>query len=428
MVEDGVTMVATKSANDFRLLDPATLAEPYAYWQVLRETAPIHTVAEGIGFTIVTRYEDVITALRDPDTFSNQLSRRFAGGMSAYVDSDAVKEVLADGCPYSDALAFSDGELHARHRRMVRRGFTTARVRELDEVITATVSELIDALPMGVEVDMWKQFCIPLPVRIIGHILGVDASHADDVKRWADAQVARFGEPRETEEENLRIARDLVEFHQYLYRQLRSRREQPRDDFLSDLVHAAEETTENELVIVCAQILVAGAESSSSLLAGMLDLLLEHPERVAQLRADPSGAAAVVEETLRAESPIKLVYRITTRDVDLGGTQIPEGTVVLLMIGSASRDPRAFPEPEQFMPGREDARKHLAFGLGTHLCSGAELARAEGRIALQELLRRTSSITRGSHRPQHPPNLTVRAVRSLPVVLQPAAAADSSAG
>lgn len=412
-------MVSMKPVNDFRLLDATTLAEPYEFWHVLRETAPIHSVEEGIGFTIVTRYDDVITALRDPDTFSNQLSRRFRGGMSAYEDSQAVKEVLAQGCPYVDALAFSDGEVHARHRRMVRRGFTTARVRELDDVITATVVDLIDELPMGTEVDMWKRFCIPLPIRVIGHILGVDAAHASDVKRWADAQVARFGEPRETDEENLRIARDLVDFHQYLYRELQARREHPRDDFLSDLVHAAEETTENELVIVCAQLLVAGAESSSSLLAAMIDLLLNNPDEMAALRADPSGIPAVVEEALRAESPIKLVYRITTRDVELGGTLIPADTVVLLMIASANRDQRVFSSPEEFLPGRDDARRHLAFGLGTHLCSGAELARAEGRIALQELLKRTSTIERGSHLPEHPPNLTVRAVRSLPVVLQP---------
>src|SRR5579863_7881320 len=110
------------SAQDFRLLDPETLAEPYEFWQALRETAPILTVDEGIGFTIVSRYEDVLTVLRDTDTFSTRLSRKFKGGLSAYEDSPAVKEVLKDGCPYVDALGFSEGDVHARHRRMVRRG------------------------------------------------------------------------------------------------------------------------------------------------------------------------------------------------------------------------------------------------------------------------------------------------------------------
>jgi cytochrome P450 len=407
------------SARDFRLLDPETLAEPYEFWQALRETAPIHAVDEGIGFTIVSRYDDVLTVLRDTGTFSTRLSRKFKGGLSAYEDSPAVKEVLKDGCPYVDALGFSEGDVHARHRRMVRRGFTTARVRELDELIEATVKDLIDALPMGVEVDMWSQFCIPLPIRVIGHIIGVDAEHDRDVKRWADAQVARFGEPRESEEENLQIARDLVDFHQYLYRQIRERRERARDDFLSDLVNADAATTDNELVILTAGLLVAGAESSSSMVAGLIDLLLDHPEWAGNVRADRSLVPATVEESLRNESPIKMAYRITTRDTELAGEAIPEGTVVLVMLASANRDPRAFPDPEQFRPDRPDARRHVAFGLGTHLCLGAELARSEGRAALRQLLDRTSSITRGSHRPVHPPNLTVRAVRSLPVVLHP---------
>ncbi|MGH3745370.1 MAG: cytochrome P450, partial [Mycobacteriales bacterium] len=206
-------MTSTTSAEEFRLLDPQTLAEPYDFWSTLRETAPVHTVDEGIGFTILSRYEDVLTALRDPETFSSEISRRFKGGMSAYEDSPAVKEILAEGCPYAKALTYTDGELHAAHRRMVRRGFTTARVRELDEVIVQAVNDLLDEIPEGTEFDFWKQFCIPLPIRVIGHILGVDAEHAEDVKRWADAQVARFGEPRDSEEENQQIARDLVSFH-----------------------------------------------------------------------------------------------------------------------------------------------------------------------------------------------------------------------
>ena len=231
----------------------------------------------------------------------------------------------------------------------------------------------------------------------------------------------RFGEPRESEEENLQIGRDLVDFHQYLYRQIRERREQPRDDFLSDLVNADAETTDNELVILTASLLVAGAESSSSMVGGLIDLLLDNPAWTAEVRADRSLVPATVEESLRNESPIKLAHRITTRDTELAGEAIGAGTVVLVMLASANRDPRAFPDPEQFRPDRPDARRHVAFGLGTHLCLGAELARSEGRAALRQLLDRTSSISRGSHRPVHPPNLTVRAVRSLPVVLHPGA-------
>jgi cytochrome P450 len=415
-------MTAIESPDSFRLLDPAVLAEPYDYWRSLRHAAPVHAVSEGIGYTIVSRYEDVKAALRDPETFSSSLSRRFKGGMSAYEDSPQVKEIMASACPYSDALAFSDGETHNKHRRMVRRGFTLARVRELDQEIETVVNELFDELINGQEVDFWEEFCVPLPIRIIGHILGVEHDRAEDVKRWADAQVARFGEPRESAEENVQIATDLVNFHQYLYGAIADRRENPRDDFLSDLVTAgdADGVTNDELVLVGAQLLVAGAESSTSLMGNMLDQLLTHPDRMDALRADRSLIPGTVEEALRVESPIKLVYRITTRDVEVAGHKIGKDKVVILMIASGNRDELVFEDAETFDITREEARNHIAFGMGSHLCSGAELARSEGRIFLERLLDRTSKIERGtSATPVRPPNLTVRALDRLPVILHP---------
>ncbi len=414
--------MSIKTVDDFKLLDPQTLAEPHAYWEALRTTAPVHAVDEGRGYTLVTRYEDVQKALRDPETFSNQLSRQFKGGMSAYEDSPAVAAVMKDACPYADALAFSDGETHAKHRKMVRRGFTLARVRELDDYIAKTVDTLLDDTVTGAQVDFWKSFCIRLPILVMGHILGVEDEREADVKRWADAQVHRFGEPRETEEENLQIARDLVDFHQYLYQALDARRAAPQDDFLSDLVVAGDTdgVSENELVLVCAQLLVAGGESTASLIGNMLNSLLDHPEQFEALRADRSLIPGTVEESLRSESPIKLVYRITTVDTELGGEKIPADTLCLMMISSGNLDDEVFADPATFDITREDSRRHMAFGFGAHLCSGAELARAEGRIFLERLLERTSSISRGVGDPVHPPNLTVRALTSLPVILNAA--------
>lgn len=205
------------SVDDFRLLSAEVLTEPYEYWRLLRRTAPVHTVEEGIGYTIVTRYEDVVSALRDSESFSNHLGRRFPSGMSAYADSPAVKEVLSQGCPYVDVLSFSDGDVHARHRRIGRRPFTSRHVRELDDIIVRSVEDLAAALPRGVEVDLVVRICIPLPITVIAHILGVDPSRADDVKRWADAQVARLGEHLDDEADNLRLACNLVDMHKYLF-------------------------------------------------------------------------------------------------------------------------------------------------------------------------------------------------------------------
>jgi cytochrome P450 len=412
----------TRNLSHFRLLSEETLREPYDFWSALRDQAPVHRVDEGIGYTIVSRYEDVTAALRDPETFSSELSRRFKGGVSAYEDSPAVKEVMAEACPFVGTLNFTDGDRHAAHRRAVRRGFTLARVKELENVISGVVDELLDALPYGEEVDLWPRLCVILPIRIIAHILGLDPDHADLVKSWGDAQVARFGGPREDEAENVDIARRIVEMHKYLIRELEAREKEPRDDFLTDLLAGSEGITREELVLICAQLVVAGAESTASLIGSMIDQLVDHPDQLARLRADRSLIPAAVEETLRAESPIKAAYRFTTRDVELGGQHIPADTVVLLLLGSADRDDRAFARADAFDLTRDDEARHVAFGMGIHLCSGAALARSEGRIVIEKLLDRTSDIKRlRRSEPVHDADLTVRALHALPLVLVPAA-------
>ena len=406
-----------------RLLSEETLREPHGFWSMLRTSHPVHKVNEGIGYYLLSRYADVSAALRDPETFSSELSRRFKGGVSAYEDSPEVKEVLAEGCPYVGTLNFTDGERHAAHRRAVRRGFTVARVRQLEDVISGIVAELLDALPYDEEVDLWPRFCVALPIRVITHILGLDPDRATQVKQWGDAQVARFGQPREDQAENLEIARRIVAMHHYLIGEFEAREKQPRDDFLSDMLAGSEADgiSRQELVLIGSQLIVAGAESTASLLGSMIDRLVDNPGQLARMRADRSLIPGAVEETLRSESAIKSAYRFTTRDVEIGGTLIPKDSVVLLLLGSANRDEEMFTGAEAFDITRADAARHLTFGSGIHLCSGAALARAEGRIAMEALLDRTSEIRRLRRpEPAHAPDLTVRKLRSLPLVLVPA--------
>jgi hypothetical protein len=398
------------------LFDPGLLAEPYDYWRALRNHAPVHS-APDVDFVILSRYEDVIAALRDPETFSNRLSRRFDGGLSRFKDSDAVKEVLAQGCPYVDAMAFTDDPVHARHRKMVMRGFSVRRVRQLEATVAEIAKEMVDGLPLDAEVDLWSTFCVPLPIRVMAHILGVENADVPAIKRWADAQVARFGEPRANEEENLAIARTLVEFHQYLVSQIESRQKEPRDDFLTDLVQGSEGSSMAEMVNVCAQLLVAGAETTASLIGSLVKRLVGDADLMSTVRADGSLLPGAVEEALRRDAPIKLVYRITTRDVEVRGTMIPENTIVLCMIASANVDEDVFPDGDRFDILREDAAPHLAFSLGLHFCAGAALARAEARIALETLFERCDIRSARAEPPHYVSNLTIRALHELPVVL-----------
>ena len=416
-------MTPTPAADDYRLLSSETLREPYDFWSALRGSSPVHTVDEGIGYVVVSRYEDVTAVLRDTETFASELSLRFKGGVSAYEDSSAVKEVMKDACPFVGTLNFTDGEAHARHRRAVRRGFTMRRVKELEEVVEQIVADLLDELPFDEPVDLVRQLCIPLPIRVMAYILGLEVERSADVRRWAEAQVARFGQPREDEEENLAIARSIVEMHRYLQGELKAREAEPREDFLSDLVQSEDEVTRDELVLICAQLMVAGSESTASLVGSLIDRLLAAPEQLERLREDRSLIPGAVEETLRTESPIKCAYRFTTRDAEVAGRTVPKGSVVLVLFGSANRDEEAFPNPEDFEVSRQAGAQHLAFGMGAHLCSGATLARSEARIAFDALLDRVGVIEAlPKPAPAHEANLTVRALSALPVVLRRPAA------
>jgi cytochrome P450 len=414
--------VPTKPAAT-RFFDPDSLAEPFEVWSELREQAPVCPVSrnslEGVEFTVVSRYRDVMAALRDPDGFSNQLSRRFVGGHSPYEDTEEVKAILANACPYVDALAFADGELHTRHRRMVLRGFSARRIRQLEGVIATLSAELVDSLPLDTELDFWHEVCNPLPISVMAEILGVHPDDAPRMKTWADAQVARLnGQASEDEQEALEIARTMVDFHRYIIGQIELRRRVPHDDFLGDLVANSAGMSLVELVHVCSHLLIGGAETTASLIGSLLDHLVDHPAKLAALRADRSRIPEVVEEVLRMQAPIKLVYRVTTRDVELGGEAIPANTVVLLMLGSANRDPDAFPEPERFEEYRAGGTHHIAFGYGPHLCPGATLARAEARIFLETVFDRPLELCRERNiERKHRPNLTFREFSEVPLVL-----------
>lgn len=411
-----------KSVHDFKMYSPEVLAEPHEFWTLLRETAPVHTVDEGLGFHLVSRYADVQQVLRDADTFRNKISGHFASQTSPHPDSPAVAAVMENACPYRDVLGWGDGEPHAIHRRMVRSGFSTRRVRMLEDFVSTVVDDLLDGLVTGEAVDFMDGFCKRLPILLIGEIMGMERDKENDVYRWATSLMSRAAAPPESEEDALRVAKDVVEFHQYVYQAIAERRAEPRDDFLSELVANSDGVDEHELVQICVQLILAGADTTIAWLGSIFNTLLDHPDQMAELRADPSLIPNAVEEVLRLESVIKTIYRVTSREVEVAGTVIPADTLVIPLLGSADRDGAQFEDPTTFDIHRPGARRHLAFGFGTHLCAGIELARAEARIALTKVLERTSAITRveGAPLPHYKPDAVVRVLDRLPIHLHPA--------
>ena len=373
------------SADEYNPLSPAALADPYPLYARAHRESPVF-FSPRFNLWIVTRYEDIWVALRDPATFSSALSTTVGTTVPPEVEA-----VLAEGWGEISTLVTSDPPAHTRFRSLINKAFTPRRVAERTGRIQEIANELVGGFEAEGRIDLLLRFAHPLPMTVIAEILGVPHRDLDRFKRWSDDAVERLSAELPIERQ-IRCARSIVEFQHYFSERLDEREREPRDDMLTDLLNARIEGTaplsRGEQLSILQQILVAGNETTTNLIANMVVLLLERPEAWRAVCAEPDRAGAAVEEALRMESPVQGLFRSTTREVELGGVRIPAGAHLQLLYAAGNRDTAEFPEPAQFDLERANASSHLAFSGGAHFCLGASLARLEGRIALQTLIAR----------------------------------------
>lgn len=382
------------AVGDFDLLDPVVLAEPYDFYRALREDSPVH--ATPYGFWLISRYDDVMSVVRDPERFSSQMLGPFAAE-----PGPEVAAILADAYPGVATLLTNDPPSHTRFRNLVNKAFTPKRVGQMEGEIRQIAEDLVDRFADSGAVEIVSEFAVPLPLTVIADALGVDRADMGAFKRWSDDSVAPLSGLL-TEERKVECAHSRVEMQRYMVERIEERRAARRDDLLSDLVHArldpvdgeaeGEPLTVAELLNVIEQLLVAGNETTTKVITSGLLVLLGRPDQLAMVRADPNLVANLVEEALRYESPVQMLFRTTTVDVTIGAVTIPAGSACLVMYGSANRDDAHFAEAATFDVARPNARTHLAFGQGPHFCVGAALARAEARIAFDVLLERLDDL------------------------------------
>ena len=283
------------------------------------------------------------------------------------------------------------------------RAFTPRAISDLEPIIRDLTTSLIDSFIDDGTCEFVKQFAVPLPVTIIARALNVPNDRLADFKRWSDDNIASIG-TKISDDERVVAERSVIEFQHYFADQLEQRRDDPRDDILTNLLNARidkdedpdipdEPLTMAEMLSILQQLLVAGNETTTKMLTEMMRLFGENPEEWAKVRAEPETARLAVEETLRLATPTQGMWRIATQDAEVGGVSIAAGDRVVAMFASANRDRELFNDPDSFCPARDGLANHLAFGKGTHYCVGANLARLEGRIALEELSRRLESIS-----------------------------------
>ena len=352
-------------------------ASPYDTWRRLRDEAPVYR-NERYDFWALSRFDDVEAAHRDPHTFVSS--------------HGTVLELISAQPLHTGMMIFMDPPEHTHHRALVSRAFTPRRVSGLEPHIRELCASLLDRWDGTAPFDYVEDFGAQLPSLVITELLGVPLSDREMVKQWIDETF--HIEPGVGMINDFSFAA-RIKLHEYLLAQIAQRQATPHDDLLGALVQAemtddqgvARRLDTDEAAQFANLLISAGTETVARLLGWACVVLDEHPDQRRQLADDPSLIPNAVEELLRYEAPSPVQGRWTTRDVTLHGVTIPAGRKVLLLTGSAGRDERRYPDAHRFDIHRSFER-HVSFGYGVHFCIGAALARLEGRIALEETLRR----------------------------------------
>ncbi len=404
---------AEPGAFDALLTDPTYFQDPYPALATIREATPLYW-SEAWGVWVVTRHEDVLAILKEPQGFSN------AGRFSAYLDElpgEAAPYVEPLRRHYATGMLQSDPPAHSRLRPLINQAFTPRVVEASRGRIEAIVGELIASFRERGQADLLGEFAYPLPAIVISELMGVPAADRELLIGLSDGVVAIQRSARAAVDEHLvRSAESVVQIEAYVRELCRERRAAPGDDLVSALVvaeEAGDRLSEPELISMCATLLIAGHETTRNLVANGMLTLLQRPAELHRLREDEALMASAIEEMLRFESPIQRGWRRVARDGELRGEQLREGQLVYLMLGAANRDARRFEEPDRFIMERQPNR-HCAFGHGIHFCVGAPLSRLEARIAFPALLalpglRLASNVVRWSE------SITHRGLESLEV-------------
>ena len=354
--------------------DPATQSDPYPSYRRLRDDAPVYH-DERRGFWALSRFDDVLWAAHDPATFCS--------GEGIALEGQARS-------PFPNLIVMDDPR-HAQLRKLVSRGFTTRPVGAFEprvrELATNMIDEVVARTTAGETVDLVPALTGPLPMTVVGDLIGVAPSDREQFRTWSDTVVHQDVDRPETVEAGRAAVGAVVGYFSEI---IVARRAAPTDDLVSALIAASvdgERLADDEILGFCFLLIVAGTETTTNLLGLGAIALATNPAERARLLADPSLVPGAIEEMLRWGSPVQGLARTTTRAVERHGVTIPEGAKVQLLYGSANRDEREFTDPDRFDVTRTIER-HLAFGHGVHFCLGAALARLEATVVFEEMLRR----------------------------------------
>jgi len=402
----------------YQLLDPEVLANPYPLYHRLRTEDPVHW-DPFLHAWVVTRYADVVRVLHDFQADRTPTPQQLTDMGLSHINPIAavmVKQML-----------FMDPPAHTRLRSLASSAFTPSRVEVLRSHIQDIADRLIDAMAHSGSMDVIADFAAPLPAIVTAEMLGVPTSDHTQLKKWSADFAEMLGNFQHNPDRVQLVLNSLNDMLEYFRATVRELRVRPREGLVNALLTAeigGDRLTEEEVIANSIVTMVGGQETTTNLIGNGLLTLMRNPDEMQKLRSDSSLIVSAVEELLRYESPSQHTGRIAPYDVELGGRKIRKRQAVIAVMGAANRDPERFPDPDRLDLGRKDNR-HVAFGWAAHFCFGAPLARIEGQIAFETILRRLHNLTLPPTPLHWRENLGLRGLKALPITFtaNPSAAA-----
>ncbi len=408
---------ATAPLSLFHLLDDETRANPYPLYHRLREEDPVHWDPY-LHAWIVTRYEDVIKVLQRFSAARSPTPEQLTAlGLS---ELNPIAEVMVR------QMLFMDPPGHTRLRALAAAAFTPARVKQLRQHIQEITDGFIEhVLPSG-RMEVIADLASPLPATVTAELMGVPVADRDQLKEWSLDFSEMLGNFQHNPGRTARMLQIVQDMTTYYRDRIREQRGQPKGGVVHALMTAevnGDRLTEDEVIANSIITMTGGQETTTNLIGNGLLALLQNPEQLDRLRADPTLLPSAVEELLRFESPIQYTTRLAPEDVELGGKLIRKRQAVIAVLGAANHDPARFDDPDRLDLARKDNR-HLAFGWSSHYCFGAPLARVEAQIAFSTILRRLPELTLAPAPLVWRHNMIFRGLEQLPVTFQAAQMQD----
>lgn len=392
------------------------MEDPYPVYRRLQEEAPVYW-SDAWDCWLLTRFAHVDAVIRSPASFQNRV---YATWMEK-IPADNRRE-LSSFADYWTTSGFSQADPpdHTRIRRVVSKALTPDALAAIRRRVEELADSLLDEVTESGRTDLPPDFAVPLPAIAVSELVGLPAGERVQFREWTNQYLEFLGPGGLDVDVMRRSQAGLMSLRGWLGDLLEERRANPTGDVLSSLVAADEAgdvMSTDELLSTCVDLVTGGDDTTTNMLGNGMMALLEHPDQLDRLRDDPSLMKNAVEELVRYECPFQMVFRLTTTDVEIDGTVIPEGQVVRLILGAANRDPAQFQNPDSIDIGRGHIR-HLGFGFGTHYCVGQVLARSELQVSFERLIERLPNV-RLAGEPVRLPSVGPRGFDALPLAFDP---------